>query len=127
MNLIDLKKSSGGLNDIEYVAHYYLLSAAESDSKLIGESISQILSHLSTQSQQKKVLTELADNYIFIKNLEIFNQLAFSSSSSKLSTEENKFEKLARLMELESGASLKKKLNSVLQFNRESYSAIIRK
>jgi glutamine synthetase adenylyltransferase len=75
MNLIDLKKSSGGLNDIEDVAHYYLLSAAESDFKLIGESIPQILSHLSTQFKQKKVLNELADNYIFIKNLEIFNQL----------------------------------------------------
>ncbi len=77
MNLIDLKKSSGGLNDIEYVAHYYLLSAAELDFKLIGEPIPQILSHLSTQSKQKKVLNELADNYIFIKNLEIFNQLVF--------------------------------------------------
>jgi glutamate-ammonia-ligase adenylyltransferase len=127
MNLIDLKKSSGGLNDIEYIAHYYLLSAAELDFKLIGKPISLILSRLSAKAKQKKVLNELADNYIFIKNLEIFNQLAFSSSSSKLSSEENKFEKLARLMEFENGSVFKRKLNSVLQFNRESYSAIIRK
>jgi [glutamine synthetase] adenylyltransferase / [glutamine synthetase]-adenylyl-L-tyrosine phosphorylase len=127
MNLIDLKKSSGGLNDIEYIAHYYLLSAAELDFKLIGESIPQILNRLSAKAKQKKVLNELADNYIFIKNLEFFNQLAFSSSSSKLSTEENKFEKLARSMEFENGPALKRKLNSNLQFNRESYSAIIRK
>ena len=97
MNLIDLKKSSGGLNDIEYVAHYFLLSAAELDFKFIGEPIPLILSHLSTQAKQKKVLNELADNYIFIKNLEIFNQIAFSSSSSKLSGDENKFEKLSTI------------------------------
>jgi [glutamine synthetase] adenylyltransferase / [glutamine synthetase]-adenylyl-L-tyrosine phosphorylase len=127
MNLIDLKKSSGGLSDVEYIAHYLLLSDSELATSFIGESISTILNNLSGTSINKKVLNELADNYIFIKNLEIFNQLAFSSTSSKLSGEEIKFEKLARLMKFESGPALKRKLNSVLQFNRESYSAIIRK
>ncbi|MCE7857794.1 MAG: hypothetical protein DYG97_14885, partial [Ignavibacteria bacterium CHB3] len=80
----------------------------------------------STKSEHKKVLNELADNYIFIKNLEIFNQLSFSSSSSKLSIEENKFGKLARFMKYENDSALKKKLNSVLQFNRENYSKFIK-
>ena len=127
MNLVDLKKNSGGLSDVEYVAHYLLLSTPESAFQFIGSSILVILNELSAKSEYKKVLNELADNYIFIKNLEVFNQLAFSSSSSKLSAEENKFEKLARFIELESGTSLKKKLNSVFQFNRESFSAIIQK
>ena len=127
MILIDLKKNPGGLSDVEYVAHYLLLSTPESAFVFNGKAIPEILKELTTQTTYKKVLNELADNYIFIKNLEIFNQIAFSSSSSKLSSDEMKFEKLARLMEFESGAVLKKKLNSVLQFNRESYSAIIRK
>jgi glutamine synthetase adenylyltransferase len=127
MNLIDLKKNPGGLGDVEYVAHYLLLSTPESAFVFIGKAIPKILKELTTQTKHKKVLNELADNYIFIKNLEIFNQIAFSSSSSKLSGDEMKFEKLARLMVFESGAVLKKKLNSVFQFNRESYSAIIQK
>lgn len=127
MGLVDLKKNSGGLSDVEYIAHYLILSDSGFAATFIGKSISTILNTLSGKLKIKKVLNELADNYIFIKNLEIFNQLAFSSSSSKLSTEEKKFGKLARFMEYENGASLKKKLNSVLQFNRESYSAIIRK
>ena len=127
MNLIDLKKNSGGLSDVEYVAHYFLLSVSDLVLSLIGKAIPEILKELTTQSKHKKVFNELADNYIFIKNLEIFNQLAFSSSFSKISTEENKFDKLARFMDFESGAALKKKLNSVLQQNRESYSAIIQK
>jgi glutamine synthetase adenylyltransferase len=127
MNLIDLKKNSGGLSDVEYVAHYLLLSTPHSAFVLFGKAIPEILKELTTQTKNKKVLNELADNYIFIKNLEIFNQIAFSTSSSKLSGDEMKFKKLARLMEFESGPVLKKKLNSALQFNRESYSAIIPK
>ncbi|MCU0413537.1 MAG: hypothetical protein MUE91_03905, partial [Ignavibacteriaceae bacterium] len=96
MNLVDLKKNSGGLSDVEYVAHYLLLSTPESAFKFIGRAIPGVLREHTTESKHKKVLNELADNYIFIKNLEIFNQLAFSSSSSKLSIEEKKFNKLAR-------------------------------
>jgi len=122
MNLIDLKKNPGGLSDIEYVAHYLLLTEEKQPIKLIGESIPEILRNFKSN---KKVLTELADNYIFLKKIENFNQIAFSSSSSKLSGDEIKFDKLARFLEFENGATLKKKLNSVLQFNRETYSAII--
>jgi glutamate-ammonia-ligase adenylyltransferase len=127
MNLIDLKKNSGGLSDVEYIAHFFLLSNSELAVLFTGKSISTILSELSDKSRHKKVLNELADNYIFIKNLEIFYQLAFGSSSLKISADEYKFDKLARFMEIENGNTLKKKLNTVLQFNRESYSAIIRK
>jgi len=115
------------LSDVEYVAHYLLLSTPDSAFVLFGKAIPEILKELTTQTKNKKVLNELADNYIFIKNLEIFNQIAFSTSSSKLSGDEMKFEKLARLIEFENGSVLKKKLNSVLQFNLESYSAIIQK
>ncbi|HEY6437198.1 MAG TPA: hypothetical protein VIY47_11465, partial [Ignavibacteriaceae bacterium] len=118
MNLVDLKKNPGGLSDIEYVAHYLLLTDKKRPISLIGKSISEILKNFNSN---KKVLNELADNYIFIKNLEIFNQIAFSTSSSKISGEDNKFDKLAGFLDFESGASLKKKLNFVFQFNRESY------
>jgi glutamine synthetase adenylyltransferase len=127
MNLVDLKKGLGGLSDIEYVAHYLLLSNPESAFTLIGKAIPRVLKEHTTQTEHKKVLNELADNYIFIKNLEIFNQLAFSSSSSKISDDGNRFDKLARFMGFESGMVLKKKLNSVLQFNRETLSTIILK
>jgi glutamate-ammonia-ligase adenylyltransferase len=127
IGLIDLKKNPGGLSVIEYVAHYLILLNPDSSLSFIGKSIPEILREHKTQSTKKKVLNELADNYIFIKNLEIFNQLAFGSSSSKISVDENKFAKLTRFMGIENVNALKKKLNSVLQFNRESYSAIIQR
>ena len=127
MNLIDLKKNSGGLSDVEYVAHYFLLLSPDSVLSFIGKAIPAVLRELTTQTKHKKVLNELTDNYLFIKNLEIFNQIAFSSSSSKISGDENKFNKLAKLLQFENGKALKKKLNSVLQFNRESYHQLSRK
>ena len=124
MNLVDLKKNPGGLSDIEYIAHYLLLTEEKQPKSLIGKSIPEILTNIKSN---KKVLNELADNYLFIKKLEIFNQIVFSSSSSKISGEDIRFDKLARFIGLESGTLLKKKLNSFLQVNRESLSAIIQK
>ena len=121
MNLIDLKKNPGGLSDVEYVAHYLLLSTPESAFVFIGKAIPEILKELKTQTKHKKVLNELADNYIFIKNLEIFNQIAFSSSSSKLSGDENKLNKLAHFMQSESGTTLNKRIYSVFKINRETF------
>ncbi|MCW8802833.1 MAG: nucleotidyltransferase domain-containing protein, partial [Ignavibacteriaceae bacterium] len=124
MNLIDLKKNPGGLSDIEYITHYLVLTEEKQPKNLIGTSIPDILRNFKSN---KKVLNELADNYIFIKNLEIFNQLTFSISSSKISGEDKRFDKLAGCLDFESGSSLKKKLNTVLQFNRETFSTFIQK
>ncbi len=123
MNLIDLKKNEGGLNDIEYITHYLLLTEEKQPNNLIGKSIPVILKNFKSN---KKVLSELADNYIFIKNLEIFNQIAFGGSSSKLSGDEIKFDKLARFLEFETGSALKKKLNSVFKINREFFPKLIK-
>jgi len=127
MNLIDLKKNSGGLSDVEYIAHYLLLSNPDNAKSFVGKSIPAILKELTNETEHKKVLNELADNYIFIKNLEIFNQLAFSVNSSKLSLDKTKLYKLSRFLNVNKIKELKSKLNSVLQFNRESFSTIIRK
>ena len=112
------------MSDIEYIAHYLLLTEQKQPKNLIGKSIPEILRNFKSN---KKVLNELADNYLFIKKIEIFNQIAFSSSSSKISGEDKRFDKLAGFLDVESGFSLKKKLNTVLQFDRESFSAIIQK
>ncbi|MCW8996396.1 MAG: hypothetical protein OQK77_11340, partial [Psychromonas sp.] len=122
MNLIDLKKHSGGLSDIEYIAYYLLLTKVKRPLNLIGKSIPEILANLKVS---KKVLNELADNYIFLKKLEIYNQLVFSSSSSKLADDDLRYKKLARVMELKDGLVLKAKLMSVLKVNRKRFSELI--
>jgi glutamate-ammonia-ligase adenylyltransferase len=127
MNLIDLKKNAGGLSDIEYITHYILLSEEILSKKHIGKSVPELLKELSKKKNLKKVLNELADNYIFLKKLEIFNQLAYSTTSSKITDDEKRYQKLAGLLEINDGRELKRKLNSVLKVNRDSFSEIILK
>jgi glutamate-ammonia-ligase adenylyltransferase len=122
MNLIDLKKNPGGMSDIEYIAHYLLLTSVLELKGFIGKSIPEILTSFKSN---KKVLNELADNYIFLKKLEIFNQLLFNSSSSKLADDELRYTKLAHMMQFKNGQSLKSKLGSVLKMNREQFSKTI--
>ena len=114
MQMIDLKKNTGGLNDIEYIAHYLVLSKKKQSLNIIGKSIPEILKGFKVN---KKVLNELSDNYIFLKKLEIFNQLAFNSSSSKISDDENRYKNISRLMKIKNGHTLKTKLNSVMKVN----------
>jgi glutamine synthetase adenylyltransferase len=124
MNIVDLKKNPGGLSDIEYIAHYLVLSKKKQSLDIIGKSIPEILIRF---KEKKKVLNDLSDNYIFLKKLEIFNQLAFNSSSSKISDDENRYNNISRLMRIKNGHTIKTKLNSVMKVNRERYSEFILK
>lgn len=127
MNLTDLKKNPGGLGDIEYIAHYFLLSGRTISKKLIGKSVPVLLKEVSKKKRLKKVLNELAGNYIFLKKLEIFNQLVSGTASSKISDEERRFEKLAGIMKIKDWQELKRKLYSILKVNRETFSEILLK
>jgi glutamate-ammonia-ligase adenylyltransferase len=122
MNLIDLKKNSGGLSDVEYAAHFILLSREKQLANFIGKSIPEIITSFKGKT---KVLNELADNYIFLKKLEVFNQLVFSTSSSKLAEDDFKYNKLSRFLGFKDGIALKSKLNSVFKTNREYFSKLI--
>jgi len=124
MELVDLKKNPGGLADIEYITHFLFLSRKDKQRDFIGKSISEFLVKLKSH---KKVLNELADNYIFLKKLEIFNQLIFNSSSSKIANDEKRYNKLARIIKFENGDMLKTKLDSVLKVNRKYFSEIVLK
>ncbi|MGB5288808.1 MAG: hypothetical protein WBN42_09990, partial [Ignavibacteriaceae bacterium] len=104
MNLVDLKKNPGGLIDIEYIAHFLLLSKKKQSFNIIGKSIPEILKGFKVN---KKVLNELADNYIFLKKIEIFNQLVFNSSSSKIAEDEKRYSKFAQLIKFKNGTILK--------------------
>ncbi len=127
MNLIDLKKNPGSLNDIEYMVHYILLSEEKLSKKILGNSIPLILKEFAGAKKNKKVLTELADNYIFLKKLEIFNQVAFNSISSKIADDDKRFAKLAKLLEISEGNILKRKIKSVFKSNRDYFSEIVSK
>ena len=125
VQLIDLKKNSGGLNDIEYIAHYLILSNPLNAKKYFGKSTPNILIELSKEKKEWRFLKSLADNYIFLKELDMFNQIATNSRSSKISEETERLEKLTTMIKIESGSELLKKIRSILKENRDAYSKLI--
>ncbi|MBT8380306.1 MAG: hypothetical protein KJN64_13860 [Ignavibacteria bacterium] len=124
MQLIDLKKNSGGLNDIEHITHYFILSNSVKVKNAVGKSTPNILIELSKTKGEKKLLKSLADNYIFLKELDMFNQIATNSRTSKISEETERLDKLAFLLKIKDGFELKKKFGLVLKENRNAYSKI---
>jgi glutamate-ammonia-ligase adenylyltransferase len=125
VKVIDIKKNSGGLNDVEYIAHYLILSIQTLVKKNIGNSTPDILIELSKEKKDWRFLRSLADNYIFLKELDIFNQIAANSRTSKISEETERLNKLAFLLKIKNGLELKKKISSVLKYNRDAYNKLI--
>jgi glutamate-ammonia-ligase adenylyltransferase len=121
VKITDIKKHSGGLNDIEYIAHYLILSNPELVKKYIGSSTPEILINLSKEKKEWRFLKSLADNYIFLKQLEIFNQVTINSRSSKIGENTEGFNKLAILLKFKNESELRKKIRSTQKENRDAY------
>ncbi len=125
VKLIDIKKNSGGLNDIEYIANYLLLSNTEALKYYFGKPVPAVLKDLSKAIKKLKLLNSLADNYIFLKQLDMFNQIAENSRSSKISQEAERLDKLAVMLNYKSGELLLKKIRAVLKESRDAYYSIV--
>ena len=125
LQVTDIKKNSGGLNDIEYISHYLILTNRMDTKNFMGKSTSDILTELSDKKKEWKFLKSLANNYIFLKDLDMFNQIATNSRSSRISEESGRLEKLAFLLKIRTGSELKKKISSVLKENRAAYTSFI--
>jgi glutamate-ammonia-ligase adenylyltransferase len=123
----DIKKSSGGLLDINFIIEKYLLLNPE----LLISFIDQ-----NTQSKIKKI-AEIAgadfasknifEDYEFLKKVEISIQNTFDIKSAKIPTDEAKLYKLARVLKFKDNNSFISKLNSVNENIRKIYSITFEK
>jgi glutamate-ammonia-ligase adenylyltransferase len=104
---LNLKKSSGGLYDIDFIKSFLTLTEINyTDTKLNFE--------------------ELENNFNFLKQIELLNQNIFNSKLPRIPTEELKAMKLAMECEFEDMNYFTKKLNQTLQHNRMYYLEIFK-
>ena len=113
----NIKKSMGGLYDIDFVICYLRLSNPE---KIFSEEADKNI-------LQDDILEELKINFSFLKNIELYNQNIFNTKLSKLPTDENKLYKLAESSGFKNSESLTKKLNNVIQSNKKCFQQIFNK
>ncbi len=117
----NIKKSSGGIADIDFLIQYLILSSGLY-SKLRAKGIVKSILFFVENFKQYSELQILKNNYSFLKNLELTNQNIFNSSSSILPADEKKLESLALRMDLGNGENLLNILTEIIKTNRLYFS-----
>ncbi len=122
LNIIDLKKSRGGLADIEYSLHYHLLCNPSLLSNCRGRSIPSIIDKVESLKIALKIKQTIKKNFIFLKELEIINQIVFNKNTSKLAKDILKQGILTKVFNKKLPADINEELNQVIKSNIKLYS-----
>jgi glutamine synthetase adenylyltransferase len=91
----NIKKSSGGLADIDFIVSFLLLTNPDllmERGKKIPASTFEIIKNISVKEINFK---QLENNYYLLKQIELTNQLLLNSRISKIPTEELKLKKIS--------------------------------
>jgi len=107
MKIINLKKVSGGILDVEFLIQYMMLTTPELLPKLINASSEKRISKLFPEEKYLK------ENYIFLKDIILRNQCIYSSSGYLFKEDEKE------------NIIYKKDLHLILRANNKLFNKII--
>lgn len=126
MQSVNLKKSAGGLTDIEFIIQYFVLCNHQLYRKGMGKSTAKFLELLKEKYIPADICGQLSDNYSFIKTIEVTNQLMFNSGNAVLPVSEERLNALIKYLGFKSKEEFNKRLSVIMKFNSSQYSRIIR-
>ena len=107
MKINNLKKSSGGILDIEFSIQYLMLTNPKLFNKLLNSSSEKKIIQLFPEEKHLK------ENYIFLKNLILHNQCVFNNSGYLFKEDEKE------------NIIYKKELHSILRANNNLFNKIM--
>lgn len=116
-NYFNIKKSRGGLIDIEYSLQRLILTDKYLFDECLGKNTIDILNTLKnklSESTQQRILK----NYIFLKNLEITSQVMFNNNSSVLPLDDKKRSVLAHKLNFKNIREFEIALNEIIKSNK---------
>jgi glutamine synthetase adenylyltransferase len=120
LSLSNLKKSSGGLIDVEFIVQYFALLSGDNFSLAAGKGVNAVTAFSEVQIS-KDDSKSLLQNYGFLKRLDLLNQVIFHTSTSLLPSDKKKLTMLAKQMQFESVESFQNFLNEVMKSNKFLY------
>jgi glutamate-ammonia-ligase adenylyltransferase len=115
----NLKKSRGGLSDIEFILQYLILCNAELYKKCIGNSVIRNINALTENNY--KGLKKLKDNFAFLKKIELLNQNIFNNTLPNLVEDDKKFLIFAKKLGLKNKDEFFRKIKSVALNNQNLF------
>jgi len=125
LNILDIKKNRGGLADIEHALHYHILCNPSLLSKCRSKSIPSIIDKVDYLKLSEEIKQTIKKNFIFLKELEIINQIVFNKNTSKLAKDILKPGILTNVFKKKLPVDIKTELSRVIRSNIKLYSEIL--
>ncbi len=117
----NIKKSPGGLADIEFLIQSILLTGKNLFLKYRAKNIINIIELLGKADKEFSILEELKPNFIFLKNLELTIQSVFNNTNPVLPSNEEKRNLVSTFLSFDSKEKFLDKFNSICKNNRTLY------
>ena len=120
----NLKKSSGGLADIDFIVSFLLLANPDLLLERIENSGNKLFDLLKKKSSKEVNLDLLETHFYLLKQIELANQYIFNTKIYKIPTEELKLLKLSRECGFQDSKSFMNKLHEIIKQTRKEYQNI---
>jgi glutamate-ammonia-ligase adenylyltransferase len=120
-NFFNIKRSRGGLTDIEFILQYHILRNPENFFTLIGQSSIEIIKRLIKTSEKFIHLEILIPNYEFLKKLELWNQILFDTKSKVIPLDDFKRKIIARILHFKDVMDFETGLVKIISANRSFF------
>lgn len=109
----NIKKSRGGTADIEFIIQKILLTNVELYKTLIGKSTLEKIKVIS-KIKEFEDIGELEDNFVFLKKLEVYNQLIFDNKNPVIKEDKQNNFLLSREMGFEKPEEYESRLSNII-------------
>ena len=119
-NTFNIKRSRGGIADIEFIIQFILLLDVKNYSHNKSKTVDKIISSL----LKDKYFTDLGvlkDNFLFFKKVTMANQIIFRNTSSSLSLDKNKLLPISNFMNFDSAEDLQETLTKIIKSNNSLF------
>ena len=122
---LNLKKSPGGLSDLDFSFQYILLTHPDLFRQFLGKSFLYFKEKSKMVPAIIQKIIKIRDNYLFIKNLEIANQVLFNSALTSLPPDEGKKKLLSSFLGYQFVKVFENELNKVINSNKSFYQNVV--
>ena len=116
-DVFNIKKSKGGIADIDFTAQYFLLNNPPLYMKFAGTGFETISGNALHEFMEENDINILKKNFDFLKNLEISLQNIYNTSQLSIIKEKSAYKKLAEFLNLESELSMFAKIEEIRKEN----------
>lgn len=122
----NIKKSRGGLTDIEFVIQFLILSNSNLFKKFSGNNIIKNITILTKEKSASDKLIKLNDSFSFLKTVELLNQNIFNNSLPVIPQNEEKIETLAERMYIKNKEDFLVTLQTHAKINQSLFEKTLR-